>query len=212
MYNVNYFKATDEKEVFEFMRQHPFITLCGVDANNSPVATHIPVLLEERGDKLFLLAHVMRKQTHTLAFEANPNVLAIFSGAHTYVSASLYANPATASTWNYQAVHAKGILRFLNDDGLLSLLKRLTEYFEDNPHSAALVQHMDGAYVKNMMKAIVAFEIEVTSTEHVFKLSQNRDEKSYDNITAHLSTLDPDAKAIAETMAQRKDKVFTHEK
>ena len=32
------------------------------------------------------------------------------------------------------------------------------------------------------MKAIIAFEIEVTSMDHVFKLSQNRDEKSYDNI------------------------------
>ena len=36
---------------------------------------------------------------------------------------------------------------------------------------------MDEAYVKQMMKAIVAFEIEITAVEHVFKLSQNKDEK-----------------------------------
>ena len=32
------------------------------------------------------------------------------------------------------------------------------------------------------MKAIVAFEVEITSVENVFKLSQNRDEKSFHNI------------------------------
>ena len=32
------------------------------------------------------------------------------------------------------------------------------------------------------MKAIVGIEIEITSIEHVFKLSQNRDEDSKQNI------------------------------
>ncbi len=51
-----------------------------------------------------------------------------------------------------------------------------------------------------MMKAIVAFEIEVTAIEHVFKLSQNRDERSYQHIIDHLRDLDPGAQKIAEIM------------
>ncbi len=203
MYNVPYFKASGNSEVIAFMREHPFIILCGCDATGLPVATHIPVLFEERDDKLFLLAHVMRKQEHTNAFQSNQNVLAIFHGPHTYVSASWYENKKIASTWNYQAVHAKGILRFLDDAGLHNVLTRLTEKFENNSHSSSLVQKMDEAYVHKMMQAITAFEIEIISLEHVFKLSQNRDEKSYENIIQHLSGLDSDAKAIAETM-QRK--------
>lgn len=208
MYNVPYFKASDNEEVIKFMHQHPFIILCGVDANNQPVATHVPVLIEERDNKIFLLAHVMRKQTHTKAFGHNASVLAIFSGAHTYVSASWYSNPQTAATWNYQAVHAKGFLRFLDDDGLHQLLTGLTEKFENDPHSPSLMQHMDEAYVKNMMKAIIAFEIEITSIEHVFKLSQNKDEKTYDNVVHQLNQQDGDAKTIAGIMEKQKHKIF----
>ena len=208
MYNVPHFKASDNKEVIEFMHQHPFIVLCGVNANNKPVATHVPCLIEERDDKIFLRAHVMRKQEHTQAFEENSNVLAIFHGAHTYVSASWYENKQIASTWNYQAVHAKGILKFLDEKGLHWLLTKLTETFENNPHSPSLVQKLDENYVTTMMKAIIAFEVEVTEVQHIFKLSQNRDKKSYENIIEHLSTQNADAQTIAATMKQREVKVF----
>ncbi len=208
MYNIPHFKASDNKEVIAFMHANPFITLCGVDANNNPVATHVPTLIEERDDKIFLLAHVMRKQQHTKAFAENPNVLAIFQGAHSYISASWYENKQVASTWNYQAVHAKGILRFSDEDSLRNLLTKLTERFENDPHSPALVQNMDDSYITDMMKAIIAFEIEVTGIEHVFKLSQNRDEKSYENIIEHLSEQHADAQAIAATMKERQHKVF----
>jgi transcriptional regulator len=208
MYNISHFKAADHKEVTDFMRQHPFVMLCGVSGEGKPVVTQVPVLLEERDDKLFLLAHVMRKQDHTKAFEANPNVLAVFSGAHTYVSASWYENKQSASTWNYQAVHARGILKFLDEKGLYDILTKLTATFEQNPDSPSLVHKMDEVYVSNMMKAIVAFEIEVTDLQHVFKLSQNRDEKSYDNIIGQLSNNDADGKKIADTMQQRKSKVY----
>jgi transcriptional regulator len=59
-----------------------------------------------------------------------------------------------------------------------------------------------------MMKGIVSFEIEINDLQHVFKLSQNRDEKSYDNIIRQLKEKDSDAKKIAEIMEKRKSKVF----
>jgi len=203
MYNVPHFKASHPEEIKEFMMHHPFIVLCGSKPDGSPVATHIPVLIEEREGKLYLLAHVMKKQAHTEAFRENDLVLAIFYGPHSYVSASWYTNPKIASTWNYQAVHAAGILRFLDDQGLLQVLTRLTDKFEDNPHSPALVKHLDEEYLKKMMQAITAFEIEITSIEHVFKLSQNRDEESYQSIIDHLQAGSADAQAIASEMLER---------
>jgi len=208
MYNVPHFKASEQKEVVAFMHNHPFIILCGADNQGQPVATHVPVLFEERNDKLFLRAHVMRKQEHTNVFHENQNVLAIFSGPHTYVSASWYEQKNTASTWNYQAVHAKGVLHFLDEDALRSVLVALTEKFENNPHSPALVQKMDDEYVRKMMQAIIAFEIEIKSIDHVFKLSQNRDEKSYHNIIGKLDSKDADAKYIASEMQERGGKLF----
>lgn len=208
MYNVPHFKTDDQNEVIAFMQAHPFIVLCGATADGKPAATHIPVLIEEREGTLYLLAHVMRKQEHTKAFESNENVLAIFHGAHTYVSASWYSQKQVASTWNYQAVHVKGILRYKDQEHLLQVLTRLTERFENNPSSPSLVQHMSSDYLNNMMKAIVSFEIEVTAVEHVFKLSQNRDEHSYENILAHLDAAGSDAKTIASEMKERKTKLF----
>lgn len=208
MYNISYFKEKDDLEVYAFMKAHPFITLCGTNKNNEPEATHIPVLFEEREGCIFLLAHVMRKQTHTISFEHNNKVLAIFSGAHTYVSASWYETKNTASTWNYQAVHARGILRFMEEDQLYKLLVDLTEKFEQNPDSPAQVKHMDKNYMERNLKAIIGFEIEITSIEHVTKLSQNRDKKSYDTIMHQLNQQDAASQAIAAEMLKRKDKIF----
>ena len=75
MYNLPYFKEKDIKIVLKFMQEHPFVLLTGCDSNNKPVATQVPLLLEEREGKLFFYGHVQRKTDHQLAFEKNPNVV-----------------------------------------------------------------------------------------------------------------------------------------
>ena len=203
MYNIPYFKAEDHAEVIDFMRENPFAILCGINETGVPVATHLPLLLEERDNKLFLQGHSMKKQGHTDAYYQNPNVLAIFSGAHSYVSASWYRKQQVASTWNYQAVHVTGHLRILDEKALHAILTRVTRTFE-RADSPSLVEQMEPEYVAQMMKAIVAFEIEVTAIEHVFKLSQNRDAHSYHNIMTHLRERDPGAQQIAQIMEKKK--------
>src|SRR5436309_701700 len=203
MYDIPYFKAEHPEEVLAFMKAHPFALFCGADADRKPVATQIPVLFEHRGDKLFLQGHFMKKQDHTIAFMKHPDALVVFSGAHTYVSASWYENKQIASTWNYQSVHASGFIRFQDNAFLLQLITRLTETFEQ-PESPSLVQKMDPAYVQQMMQAIVAFEMEVVSVRHVFKLSQNRDQKSRENIIFHLREEGADGLEIAKEMELKK--------
>jgi transcriptional regulator len=208
MYNLPYYKEKDINVVKQFMRQNPFVVLTGCDADNHPVATQVPLLLEEKEGKTILYGHVQRKTDHHLAFEQNPNVLAIFTGPHTYVSASWYSNPQTASTWNYMTVHAKGVLKFLDDAALLDILSKLTAHFENNDQSASLVEKMPEAYVSKMMNAIIAFEIEVTHIDHVFKLSQNRDEESYHKIIPQLKKQGGEAAEIAAEMEQRSSQLF----
>jgi transcriptional regulator len=206
MYNIPYYKASDSKEVLEFMCSHPFIILAGCDAANKPVATHIPVIIEIREGTVFLLGHVMKNTDHHIALQKNSNVLAIFSGPHTYISASWYTNQKQASTWNYLTVHAKGTLSFLSEESLLDILQKTTKQFENNTGSPSLVEHLDKHYIEKLMKAIVAVEIEVTEVDHVFKLSQNRDEQSYDNIVKNLREGDASSQQVAEIMQQRINK------
>lgn len=204
MYNIPYFKANNEKDVIGFMNDHPFVIVTGVDSNHCPVATHVPVLIEEREGKLFLLAHIMRQADHHKAFVQNPDVLVIFSAAHSYVSASWYKDQQQAGTWNYQSVHAKGKLKFLDEAALLDILHRLTAHFENNPSSPSLVEHLPTEYVDRLMKAIVAFEIEVVEINHVFKLSQNKDQESYENIIMQLQKGDLAAQQVASVMSKNR--------
>jgi len=208
MYNLPYFKEKDPAVVKAFMRANPFVFLAGVSATGQPVASQVPVLIEERGDKLFLMGHVMRKTDHHLAFEQNPNALAVFTGSHTYVSASWYTNQQTGSTWNYMSVHAKGLLAFVDDTVLLNILTRLTALFENNPASPSLVEKMPQEYLDSMMKAIVGFEMEITQLDNVFKLSQNRDRESYLTIADKLKARGGQAADIATEMEQRGSQLF----
>ena len=211
MYSFSYFKEKDIELVKQFMQQNSFALLAGCDAHQQPVATQVPLLLEEREGKLFLLGHIQRKTDHHLAFEQNPQVLAIFTGPHTYVSASWYSNPQVASTWNYIAVHAKGPVHFLGEAALLNILTRTTALYENNADSAALVEKMPAEYVSKMMKAIVAFEIEVTHLDNVFKLSQNRDKETYANIVDKLQAQGGQAADLAQQMQQRRSQLFNED-
>jgi transcriptional regulator len=209
MYNLPYFKEGDQEVVLEFMRKHPFVFLTGVDEKSKPVATQVPVFIDEKDGKLFLTGHIMRNNDHHKAFEKNPNVLAVFTSPHVYVSATWYDDPHQASTWNYMSVHAKGTIRFGNKEDLIAILKRLTLHYENNNTASTTVfDNLTSEYTEPLLKAIVAFEVEVISIGNVFKLSQNRNEKSFLNIMDKLNEQGDDGKFIAEEMKKRQPQLF----
>lgn len=213
MYDLPYYKENDKEVILCFIHKHPFAFLSGCDENNKPVATQLPVFIEERDGIYFLTGHIMRQTDHHKAFIKNPEVLAVFTGPNTYVSATWYSNPVQASTWNYMSVHAKGKINFLDEKGLVDVLKKLTMHFENNnTASSTIFDNLPEEYKQPLLKAITAFEIKVESIEHVFKLSQDRDEASYKNIIRELSSQEGDGKLIAEIMKHRISKVFSSQK
>lgn len=209
MYHFSYFKEKDRQALLTFMEEHPFAFLTGSTAEGRQVATQVPVLLEERGDELFVQGHLMRKTDHHKAFEENPNALLVFTGPSTYVSASWYTNPQIGLTWNYMSVHVHGQVRFMSDDELVGFMRRLTFKFErGNAESPTIYDNLPDNYLHKMMPAIVGFEIKAERLENVFKLSQNRDAASYDNIIARLEALGGDSARIAQEMRKRREALF----
>lgn len=208
MYKLPHHTELDTQEVMKFMYEHPFITLCGASASGKPVATQIPVLFKERENQLFLRGHIMKNTDHHRAFIENPEVLALFIGPHTYVSASWYTNPRQGSTWNYLTVHAKGIIQFLDEQALLDTLRETTAHFEKNAASPASFDQLPEEYINRLIKAIAAFEIRVYELDNVFKLSQNRDRESYRSIIEKLKQQEADAQQIAGEMERREDQLF----
>jgi transcriptional regulator len=203
MYKLAHFTETDNNAVIEFMRANSFAIITAI-GDTYPVATQVPLFIDinEEG-KIFLTGHIMRKTDHHKAFEKNENVLVLFTGPHTYVSASWYTTPQTASTWNYMTVHAKGKITLLDEAATYEAIKNITEKYEGK-ETAAAFHKMEEGYIAAMLKAIIAFSIEVESIENVFKLSQNRDEQSKKNIIEALQQRpDDNSKMIAEEMIKR---------
>jgi len=209
MYNISYFKENERNQILDFIRKYPFAFLTGSTSEGKQVATQIPFLLEERNGELFLQAHVMKNTDHHRAFIENPNALIVFSGPHTYVSATWYTTKNIGSTWNYMSVHAEGNIRFMSEEELVEFMKKLTLRFEgENEHSPTYYDNLSESYLDKMMRAIVGIEIKVERLDNVFKLSQNRDEESYRTIISELEQQDGDSLLIAEEMKKRLGDLF----
>jgi len=202
MYRFSYYTEEDQAKVIAFMKEISFATITGI-GEQYPVATHIPLEVELKDGKVLLSGHMMRKTDHHLAFEKNENVLVIFNGPHAHISASWYTNPTMGSTWNYMVVHAKGKMRFKDEEGTYNAVKDITNKYEA-PESAAAFNKLSQEYVDGMVKAIIGFTIEVEVLENVFKLSQNRDKESQENIIVQLRKRgDGNSMAIAKEMEKR---------
>lgn len=209
MYGMSHFTETDRNYVIDFMKVHPFTTLLGSDGSAS-VATQLPMLISQVNEDIILRGHMMRNTDHYKAIEKNNDVLVLFTGPQCYVSSSWYSERGTGGTWNYITVHARGMLRFLDQAETITILSDLTRHFEQGQRHPELVEHMPPEYINTHIKAIAGFEIVVRSLDPIFKLSQNKDDKSYEKIVNELNALnDYSANEIADEMLKRRPHLFT---
>lgn len=204
MYNFSYFKEKDKQEILDLIENYPFAFLTGSTISGGQVATQIPILFGERNGDLFLQGHIMRNTDHHKAFVENPNALVVFTGPNTYVSASWYSNSNIGSTWNYMSVHLSGQLKFMSPEELIQFMRKFTLKFEKgNVDSQTIYDNLPDNYLSKMLPAIVGFEMKVVKIDNVFKLSQNRDEKSYLNIISKLEAQGGNSGLIAQEMKKR---------
>lgn len=209
MYNFSYFKEKDKQIILDFIEENPFAFMTGSFLSGQQVATQIPILMEERNGELFLQGHIMRNTDHHKAFIENPNALVVFTGPSCYVSASWYSNPQIGSTWNYMSVHVAGQVNIMTDEELIHFMRKLTLKFEKgNTQSQTFYDNLPDHFLSKMMPAIAGFEIKADKMENVFKLSQNRDEKSYLHIISKLQEIGGNSALIAKELIKRKSALF----
>jgi transcriptional regulator len=199
MYTPEIYKNENQTEIREFISKNGFAIL--VNQTDSKLwATHIPLYLDKnQNQKEILVGHVSLENPQSKSLINDSEVLAIFSGAHSYISASWYDHE-NVSTWNYLAVHVYGKIKILNLDETILSLKKLTDKYEASSANPVRVENLSE---KTMRQAngILAFEIEISAIEATKKLSQNRDVKNYATIISELEkTTNNDSKAIAQEM------------
>ena len=184
MYIPGFNTFPDKQEVISFMRKYSFGTII-TSVDNFPVATHLPLLVEEKDDQIIISSHFAKTNPQALDVDGNTNLI-IFTEPHAYISPKNYPKEAEVPTWNYIAVHAYGKARLLNgEQEHLDLLERTinnyeAEYFDQ-------WQKLPHEFKSKMIKGIVGFEIVVTDLQAKSKLSQNRSEVEKDNIIHSLS-------------------------
>ena len=211
MYIPSRYRELDPEVIELFLRDNDFATLVSFDGQQ-PVATHLLVDFEHRADETLVLnGHMARANRHWRAFEDGREALVIFAGPHTYISPRWY-NHTNVPTWNYMAVHVYGRPRIVSETAeLFALLKRLVDKHEggaggERPYR---LQDLPADFAATQMKAIVGFQIEVARMEASFKLSQNRDHESYDNVVAELyRRTDDNSLAVADEMTRRRAGLF----
>jgi len=202
MYIPELYKNENQEEIQNFIHQNGFAILVN-QTNGKLWATHIPLLLEEKNGKQMLVGHISKENPQAESFKTNDEVLAIFHGAHSYISSSWYDHE-NVPTWNYLAVHVYGKLQLHTLDESVEALKRLVNKYEAKSENPIRIEDLSK---KTMLQArgIVSFEIEIKTIEAKKKLSQNRDDKNYKNIITELEkTNDNQAIAIAAEMKKNR--------
>jgi transcriptional regulator len=179
MYIPAHFALTEPSALHRIIRAHPLGMLVthgdpGLDAD------HLPFEFDPAGGELGLLkGHVARANPLWQRCPTGTRVLVVFRGAQAFISPSWYPSKhethRQVPTWNYEVVHAHGILTIRDDERYLrGLVARLTRHHEAAEARPWRMSDAPPDYIDAMLRNIVGIEILVTSLVGKSKLSQNK--------------------------------------
>ena len=203
MYVPRHYAVTDRQQLHDFIKGNGFGIMFSGNGPE-PVASHLPFILDESaGEQGTLLSHMAGANRQWRHADGQQG-LTVFHGPHTYVSPTWYQDPETVPTWNYVAVHVYGILKVVQDqERIQNILARITDYYE-----ASLPQpwkaEFTSEYAQQMVKRIVAFEIEIDKMQGKWKLNQNHPEERRRRVVDVLKTMpDDNSRGIVTLMEPR---------
>ncbi|WP_454802663.1 FMN-binding negative transcriptional regulator [Mucilaginibacter phyllosphaerae] len=198
MYTPKHFQLSNHQEAISFMQKYSFSTIVTM-LNGVPEATHLPFLVEQRGEELVLVSHFAKANPQAGAV-LNETSLVIFTEPHAYISPSNYEKEQNVPTWNYLAIHAYGKANLINDKNQVNqLLEKLITFYEID--YLQQWQSLSEDYKLKMLNGITPFEIVVTDLQGKKKLSQNRTQVERENIINSLNkSTNPTEREIAAYM------------
>ncbi|MEM9578426.1 MAG: FMN-binding negative transcriptional regulator [Pseudomonadota bacterium] len=145
-----------------------------VNGCDGPLLAHVPFLLDEEGQTLWL--HLVRSNPIARSLSEDRAATIAVSGPDSYVSPDWYGVPDQVPTWNYVAVHISGTLEKRPQEELRALLDRQSARFENRllPKTPWTREKMSPGVMERMMRAIVPCRMKITGVDGTWKLNQNK--------------------------------------
>jgi transcriptional regulator len=200
MYSPSYNQVEDRAELLAFMRANSFVLLV-TGTGGTLHASHLPAMVQERDQRIFLDMHMARANPQWKEF-FDDEVLVVFPGPHAYVSPRWYEEQERVPTWNYAAVHAYGVPRLIHEKKpKYESQRRLVAALD--PQWLPKFDALRPEYVERMLEGIVNFEIAVARLETRWKLSQNRSRREQESIAAELEKSPDSAERALAALTRR---------
>ena len=195
------FRQTPAERNLAFARARGFGVL-SVNGSDGPLAAHVPFVLSPDGTVAEM--HLVRSNPVARALaEPQPALLAV-SGPDAYVSPDWYGLDHQVPTWNYIAVHLRGVLELLPQDDMRPHLDDLSARFENDlrPKAPWLVDKMPEEALDRMMRQIVPVRLTIRDVQGTWKLGQNKTPEARAAAAEAMerSGVGSDPKAIAAMM------------
>lgn len=198
--NPAFHTQTDQHNL-AFARERAFGVLA-VNSAEGPLLSHIPFLLDEDGDTLWL--HLVRSNPIVRALQAPQPARVAVVGSDSYVSPDWYGVDDQVPTWNYIAVHVRGQLELRPQDELHGILDRQSAFFEQRlaPKSPWTSKKMSAGVMDRMKRAIVPCRMRVTGVDGTWKLNQNKPDEVRQNAADHVEAygIGTDVRVLAALM------------
>lgn len=178
MYSPSQFVENDPVVMQTLIRDYPLATLVTMSSSGL-AAEHIPLMWYDDGSTFGLLRGHIARANPLSRQPQDTAALVVFHGPDAYISPSWYATKQehgrVVPTWNFVAVHADGLLRFIDDeDWLYRHLQDMTHRHEavlDEPWS---LSDAPADFIEKLLGQIVGIEIAITHLQGKWKVSQNQ--------------------------------------
>ena len=166
------FRQTARDANLEFARARGFGMLA-VNGHDAPVLAHVPFLLSADGMTVDL--HLARSNPIARTGLPATAVIAV-TGPDAYVSPDWYGLEDQVPTWNYVAVHLRGVLQALPPETLRDHADALSARFEAElaPKKPWVSTKMSDGTMDRMMRMILPFRLVIDTIEGTWKLNQNK--------------------------------------
>lgn len=199
MYNPTRFQSQNHDEALELMDKYPFATLISIN-EGTPFISHLPLSPKKVGDKIELIGHCARANSHWKFMKSGP-ITAIFHGPHAYITPQWYV-VNDVPTWNYTVAHVTGHVELIESyEGLVEALKVLSDHMERRWPSGWEFFVPDDLSGERLAKGIVGFRILVEKIDYKKKLSQSQNPADRGGALKGLATrTDDGSRGVLEEM------------